>query len=237
MSSSSSSSSAAQPISKERQRMRSEAEEALAANPDLNCPGFESSRVFALLDKWIRSPPAGVTRKTLLRNVNTVFQFVVLPTEPIDESNPRTRPTKKSSGGALRPALWYVDLKRTAGIAKGHPPKGILGVRKRADVVIECTDRDLLHMAQGQQHPQKLYNVGRIKLKGDIDRALRIATLLNQERSRLFGVPPAPTPSANESLKAPPGGVDGNWQREGNAEAHLDYGSGAPAPVPDRAKL
>lgn len=120
--------------------MRSEAEEALAANPDLNCPGFESSRVFALLDKWLRSPPSGLTRKSLLRNVNTVFQFVVLPTEPIDQSNPRTRPTKSTSGGALRPALWYVDLKRTAGIAKGYPPKGILGVRKRADVVIECSE-------------------------------------------------------------------------------------------------
>lgn len=134
------SSSTANAQSPERLRMRSEAEEALAANPDLNCPGFECSRVFALLDKFISNPPSGMSRKSLLRNINTVFQFVVIPTEPLDESNPRTRPSKKfPSGGALRPALWYVDLKRTATIARGHPPKNVLGIKRKADVTIECS--------------------------------------------------------------------------------------------------
>ncbi|CAO1632414.1 unnamed protein product [Sympodiomycopsis kandeliae] len=225
--------------SQERIRMRSEAEEALSANPELNVEGFECSRVFALLDKLISTSssessssgsPSIFNKRYLLRNIKTIFQFIVIPTVPLDESNPRTRPTKKfPSGGALRPALWYIDLKKTASIGKGHPPKNILGIKTKADVIIECTDRDLLHLAQGQQHPQKLYNAGRIKLKGDIDRALRIATLLNQERSRLFGVPPAPEPSTSS---AP---VD--HQIEGNADSQSDYGVGAPAAVPDRAKL
>lgn len=143
--------------------MRSEAEEALAANPDLKCEGFESARVFALLDKLLRNPPAGITRKKLIKNVNTIFQFVVRPTMPIDPSNPRTRPEKgQGGGGALRPALWYVDLKKTGTIGRGQPPKTILGTKRRPDVIIECIDRDLLHLAQGQQHAQKLFNIGRV---------------------------------------------------------------------------
>lgn len=94
-----------------------------------------------MLDKVILNPPSGLSRKSLLRNVNTIFQFVVIPTEPLDESNPRTRPSKRyPSGGALRPALWYVDLRRTASIGKGHPPKNVLGIKRRADVIIECSE-------------------------------------------------------------------------------------------------
>lgn len=101
-----------------------------------------------------------------------------------------------------------------------------------------AADRDLLHLAQGQSHPQKLFNIGRVRIRGDIDRALRIATLLNQERSRLFGVPPAPEPAAGaSSTRSETLPVPGDWQREGNAESNSDYGAGAPAPIPDRAKL
>lgn len=128
--------------------MRSEADEALSRNPDLNCPGFEVSRVFALLQEKLLGQPAsgsgkgGFTRKQLLRNVNTIFQFVVLPTEPIDPENPRTRPTKQMSGGALRPALWYVDLRKTGTIGRGYPPNTVLGRKRKADVTIECSEYD-----------------------------------------------------------------------------------------------
>lgn len=83
-----------------------------------------------------------------------------------------------------------------------------------------------------------------IKIKGDIDRALKITALLNQERSRLFGVPPAPEPSASDSFAAGASSsssetpvTPADWQREGNAQSNQDYGAGAPAPIPDRAKL
>lgn len=130
--------------------MRSEADEALSRNPDLNCPGFEVSRVFALLQEKLLGQPAsgsgkgGFTRKQLLRNVNTIFQFVVLPTDPIDPENPRTRPTKQMSGGALRPALWYVDLRKTGTIGRGYPPNTVLGRKRKADVTIECSECDRL---------------------------------------------------------------------------------------------
>ncbi|CAO1635241.1 unnamed protein product [Parajaminaea phylloscopi] len=220
-----------QPITKERQRMRSEAEEALAASPQLDCPGFECARVFALLDKLLRDPPAGVTRKRLVKRVGTIFQFVVRPTEPIDPSNPRTRPEKgQGGGGALRPALWYVDLKHTGTIGRGQPPKTVMRTKRRPDVIIECIDKDLLHMAQGQQHPQKLFNIGRIKVKGNLDRAMSLTTILNQERSRLFGVPPAQAPAPGDRSAL------AEFEREGNAGRDSEYGAGAPAPIPN-AKL
>lgn len=191
-----------------------------------------------MLDKLLRSSTnsstsgtgGSLSRSSLIRNVATIFQFVVHPSAPLDASNPRTKPTKHTSGGALRPAIWYVDLRRTGTIGKGHPPKNVLGIKRKADVTIECTDRDLLHLAQGQQHPQKLFNMGRIKVKGDLDRALRIASFLNAERSRLFGVPPAQPEGATSNE-----GQNGSWEREGDVNG--DYGSGAPAPIPDRAKL
>lgn len=141
---------ASQPLTKERERMRSEAEDALAANPSLQCPSFECSRVFALLAKLLESPPAPLTRKKLVRNVNTIFQFVVMPDGPLDPSNPRTKPVtpargkdvreQEQGGGAFKPALWYVDLKKNGTIARGYPPKGLLGRKKRADVTIECCE-------------------------------------------------------------------------------------------------
>lgn len=41
------------------------------------------------------------------------------------------------------------------------------GVAADAVVVTHfaAADRDLLHMAQGQSHPQKLFNIGRVSLK------------------------------------------------------------------------
>lgn len=82
--------------------MRSEAEEALAANPHIDCPGFECARVFAFLDKFLREPPAGIIPKRLVKNINTVFQFVVRLTLPIDPSSLRARPDQqKGGGGAL----------------------------------------------------------------------------------------------------------------------------------------
>lgn len=215
--------------------MRSEAEDALAANPSINCPSFESSRVFALVEKLIHNPPAPLTRKKLIRNTQTIFSFIVQPDGPIDPSNPRTKPEAaargsgndaEQGGGAFRPALWYIDLKKNGTVGRGYPPKGVLGRKKRADVTIECSDKDLLHMAQGQQHPQRLFNMGRIRVRGDLDRALRIASLLNSERSRLFGVPPAPAEpaAASDELATVSEGAD-----------HA-YEGGAPASI-TRAKL
>lgn len=84
-------------------------------------------------------------------------------------------------------------------------------------------------------HPTPL---SQIKVKGDLDRSMRMTTLLNTERSRLFGVPPASPPSTSQTASAAV--KDSNpvseYEREGNAGRDSEYGSGAPAPIPN-AKL
>lgn len=143
--------------------MQSEAQRALEASHDVNCEGFESSKVsvpgqsrrfaasssalavcqiFALTKQVIENAPPGSTihSKRLVRRVNAVFLFVVHPTKPLDPSNPRTKPSKAQSGGGIRPAYWYVDLKHGGTVGRGQPPKTLLGRKRKADVVIECSE-------------------------------------------------------------------------------------------------
>ncbi|SPO22618.1 uncharacterized protein UTRI_01296 [Ustilago trichophora] len=215
-------------------RMKAEASQALNAQEDLDCPGFESSRVFALSAQLLANPPAGFpSRKRLIRSLQSIYLFVIQPSSAIDPSNPRTKPVDgkvSTSGGALRPALWYADMKNKGVIRRGQPPKTVLGRKRKADVVIECRDRDLIQLATGKVHAQRLYNEGRIKIRGDLDKALKLSTLISHERSKIYGTP-APSPPVDDKLTAI------EHQREGNNSRDQDYGAGSPAPVPDRARL
>lgn len=121
-----------------------------------------------------------------MRRVGAIFLFVVHPTTPLDPSNPRTKPVRtqsKGGGGAFRPAYWYIDLKSTGTVGKGQPPSTILGRKRRADVVIECSkcdritirsssygdlfsvDRDLMDVATGRTFASKIYNSGRVRIR------------------------------------------------------------------------
>ncbi|PWZ03072.1 hypothetical protein BCV70DRAFT_155963 [Testicularia cyperi] len=218
-------------------RMKAEANAALNVQEDLDCPGFESSRVFALSAQLLRNPPSGFpSRKRLTRTLGSIYLFVIQPQAAIDPSNPRTKPKEgkpETSGGALRPALWYADMKTRGVIGRGHPPKTVLGRKRKPDVVIECRDRDFVDMATGKTHPQHLYNLGRIKIRGDLDRALKISTLISHERSKIYGTqtPSISSRSADDKIAAR------EHEREANDQKDHDYGLGSPAPVPDRARL
>ena len=146
--------------------MKAEATQALDAQDELNCPGFESSRVFALSAQLLANPPAGFpSRKRLLRSLQSVYLFSIQPSTAIDPSNPRTKPVQgnaSTSGGALRPALWFADMKNKGVIGRGQPPKTVLGRKRKADVVIECRDRDFVDLATGKVQAQRLYNEGRV---------------------------------------------------------------------------
>ncbi len=69
-----------------------------------------------------------------------------------------------------------------------------------------------------------------IKIRGDLDRALKISSLISHERSKIYGTSPA-SASVEEKVAA----VD--HEREGHASRNDDYGAGSPAPIPDRARL
>lgn len=153
-------------MSKPEDRMKEEAVQALTSQEDLDCPGFEASRVFALSAQLLANPPAGFpSRKRLVRNLKSIYLFIIQPSTAIDPSNPRTKPVSgkaSTSGGALRPALWYADMKSKGVIGRGQPPTTVLGRKRRADVVIECRDRDFVDLATGKVQAQSLYNQGRV---------------------------------------------------------------------------
>lgn len=208
--------------SKLEDRMRAQAFRALDDAADLNVEGFESSRVFALTRQVIENPPAGspISRKRLLRRVGAIILFIVHPTQPLDPSNPRTRPTKTISGGGIRPAYWFLDLKKTGKIGKGQPPTTILGRKRKADVVIECIDRDLVDIAAGRTFASKVYNTGRMKIKGSLDSALSIADLFNHERAKIYGTVSAESTVEGDLVASPQGREQGD-----------EYSDGMPAPV------
>lgn len=124
--------------------METAATSALKQHSNLQSEGFEAAKVFALISSTLESPPANFpTKKRLLRTLNSIYLFIIHPSTPLDPSNPRTKPTKSRGsdsigGGALRPQLFWVDMKRRAEVGKGQPPKTVLGRKTKADVVIEC---------------------------------------------------------------------------------------------------
>ncbi len=157
------------------ERMKVEADKALNTQEDLDCPGFEASKVFALTAQLLANPPEGFpSRKRLLRSLQSIYLFIVHPSAAIDPSNPRTKPVDgkvNTSGGALRPAMWYADMKNKGVIGRGQPPKTVLGRKRKADVVIELRDRDFIELATGKVHAQKLYNEGRVSSARPIGRS------------------------------------------------------------------
>ncbi|UZJ57178.1 hypothetical protein CBS101457_006498 [Exobasidium rhododendri] len=212
---------------KAEDQMQTEAQKALNGDNDVNCEGFQSSKVFALTKQMIENAPPGSTinRKRLIRRTKAIFLFVVHPSQPLDPSNPRTKPSKAQSGGGIRPAYWYVDLKKTGTVGRGHPPKTLLGRKTKADVVIECMDRDLVDIATGRTFATRVYNSGRMKIKGSLDTALAVAELLSHERSQLYG-----TTSISAASSATY--AETNSGADHSQRLDEDYKDGSPAPVP-----
>lgn len=90
--------------------------------------------------------------------------------------------------------------------------------------------------APSRDTPPHTHTHTQIKVKGDLDRALRIASLISHERSKIYGA----TASSSSTGAAPGAGntaQEQGYEREGHASRDDDYGSGAPAPVPTRARL
>ncbi|KAK0553526.1 hypothetical protein OC846_000846 [Tilletia horrida] len=219
-------------------------------NNPLVVEGFEASRVFTLvgsiLDSASSNPgkaiaPGMPSKRNLIRQVNSLYLCIIHPSGPLDPSNPRvkpqpvpssSRPRGASGGGALRPALWYLDLRKTGAVGRGQPTTAILGRKKKADVVLECNDRDFVDMATGKVPPQKLYQYGRLKLTGNLDRAWMLHRLLSQERGRFY-------PAASNAAKG--SGAVPLANEHGSSDGLNGEGTGAPAPVPDsnvfRARL
>ncbi|KAI8443514.1 SCP2 sterol-binding domain-containing protein, partial [Phakopsora pachyrhizi] len=139
-------------------------------NPNLSEEGFETSKVIALiailLENPVESRPGAdastPSKKKLVKMMKTCYQFVV-----------------KNKDG--KEALWFIDMKRRGSIGKGKAPF-------KPDVTIWCSDSDLVALASGEANPQKLYAAARIKIKGNIDKALKVERILSHQREKILRV-------------------------------------------------
>ncbi|BGP35693.1 hypothetical protein JCM10296v2_007545 [Rhodotorula toruloides] len=134
---------------------------AALADPAIFCPGFDASRVFALISVVLQSPSS--PKKRLLRAIKTVYLFQVT----------------NASG---QEAQWWLDMKK-----KGRV--GVLKPGEKAplkpDVIVRVQDRDLVGLVTGRLTPQKLYAAKRLHIRGDLDRSFQALRILSQEREKL----------------------------------------------------
>ncbi|GAA5940114.1 hypothetical protein JCM3775_007267 [Rhodotorula graminis] len=134
---------------------------AALSDPALTVPGFDSSRVFALISVVLSSPSS--PKKRLIKRIKTVYLFQV----------------DNDKGDK---AQWWLDMKKKGRLGKLAPgAKAPL----RPDVIIKVGDNDLVGLATGRLHPQKLYAAKRLHVRGDLDRSLLALRVLSQEREKL----------------------------------------------------
>ncbi|TNY20312.1 hypothetical protein DMC30DRAFT_447162 [Rhodotorula diobovata] len=134
---------------------------AALSDPAVTVPGFDCSRVFALISVVLSSPSS--PKKRLVRSIRTVYLFQV----------------ENDKGDK---AQWWLDMKK-----KGRLGKLAAGEKAplRPDVIVKVGDRDLVGLATGRLHPQKLYAAKRLHVRGDLDRSLLALRVLSQEREKL----------------------------------------------------
>ncbi|KNF04951.1 hypothetical protein PSTG_02004 [Puccinia striiformis f. sp. tritici PST-78] len=141
---------------------------------NLSEEGFETSKVIALIDVLLQEGDTASTstitgagyshtfpsRKKLVKRIKTCYQFVI-----------------KNKAG--KEAMWYVDMKKKGRVSKGKSPF-------KPDVTIWCSDNDLVALATGEINPQKLYAANRIKVKGNLDKALKVQRIISHEREKIL---------------------------------------------------
>ncbi|GAA6003328.1 SCP2 sterol-binding domain-containing protein [Rhodotorula paludigena] len=134
---------------------------AALADPAITIPGFDSSRVFALISVVLSSPSS--PRKRLLRAIKTVYLF------QIDNDKGET-------------GTWWLDMRKKGRLGKLAPGQK---APLKPDVIVKISDRDFVGLATGRLTPQKLFAAKRLTIRGDLDRALSALRVLSQEREKL----------------------------------------------------
>ncbi|SGY83856.1 BQ5605_C009g05659 [Microbotryum silenes-dioicae] len=136
-------------------------EQAALNDPAIAVPGFDASRIFALISVLLSSPSS--PKKKLVAQMKTVYQF-------------------KIENAEGQKAVWVVDMKkrgRVQVVPQGEKPS------PKPDVTIEMNDRDCVGLATGTYNPQKLYAAKRVKVRGNLDRALLVEKIITHERQKI----------------------------------------------------
>nr|CAD7579983.1 unnamed protein product [Timema californicum] len=74
---------------------------------------------------------------------------------------------------------WFVDLKSGKGSAgKGKPPSG-------PDATLTMNEKDLFDMFTGKLKPAGAFMTGKLKISGDLQKALKLEKLMGMLKSKL----------------------------------------------------
>jgi putative sterol carrier protein len=75
--------------------------------------------------------------------------------------------------------MWYIDLKNNPGaIGQGEPPS-------KSDVTLILNEADFVKIFTGKVSPTTAYMTGKLKLKGDITKAMVLDKLMGKLKSKL----------------------------------------------------
>lgn len=123
--------------------------------------GFNSSALFDQINEALNAnKPA---KDAILKKTKAVFVFTVTNKEG-----------KKQS--------WLIDLKETGNaqkISESDPEF------KAADIVINVSDLNLKKLALGKANAQKLFMTGKLKVKGNVMKAVAIEEVLKVAKPKL----------------------------------------------------
>ena len=74
---------------------------------------------------------------------------------------------------------WFIDLKNGAGsVGSGEPTSGA------ADVTFTLKDADFVSMFQGKLKPTNAFMTGKLKLSGDMGKAMALEKMMKKMNSR-----------------------------------------------------
>lgn len=94
------------------------------------------------------------------KNVDSVFKFVI------------------NSGGAKK--IWIIDLKRTPPHIGQLPPDD----KSKADAEFVISDEDFIRLSSGKLKPDQAFMQGKMKIRGNIAKAMKLKTVLDPARLR-----------------------------------------------------
>ena len=123
----------------------------------------------------------GVLDESLVKKVNAVYAFKVegklgqFRDMMTDMSTNFQRISGSESG------TWFIDLKNGAGsVGSGEPTSGA------ADVTFTLKDADFISMFQGKLKPTNAFMTGKLKLSGDMGKAMALEKMMKKMPGRGF---------------------------------------------------
>ncbi|KAI9810004.1 MAG: hypothetical protein M1826_003795 [Phylliscum demangeonii] len=119
--------------------------------------GFPSSSHFDVISRSLSENEA--ERAQSIKNGDAIFCF-----------------TLKNLQGRVE--SWYMDLKETGKVGRGTAPSG-----KTPDVTLSLSDEDFGKLVSGKIGSQRLFVAGRLKVKGDVMKALRGESVLKKSQT------------------------------------------------------